>query len=726
MLYYHPPFLMVDQVTVFPDHADSEAFYYIVAVPELVMEQEEAAFWATALLPPASSGTGTPGQQDVGRALVSLDTELRLPKDAEDNLRKEIQKRWGREPKRLVPAPLQGGKASLSVARPGGTEPNKEFFVYEGKEAQALVAALSASHLAGVVTYELEFPGLAPSFEASMVVHWRMVYEKFRERETTNFLISADEIDKTVERLEESHAIELKVTELNPEGAKAATRALFDELKSEIMKKLFEKPRPTGDVPIEERIGRGVREVLTSVMPGVSHTLRTLDQNFLSEAVIQLREQQVKTYRFYAQSTIAGLLHRAGDAARRLAFVRMEDLPNRIEEVVVEVAGGAERLGVRSVSVRVQVLSPGRDTPLADETHTIAAGSSERKTVRYRRLGMEEPTVRYQAEMSVDPTLALGGNERLTFDWQPVKGNRVWFDPDKALDVAEVRLEIDDPAVLDVARVDMDIEALLPGDASPLRKNTFRFTKEGLSHVFTVIVPDGKTATFRGAETFRRVGEMDFIRTVPSIAASVHRIMNPFGQLWTMEVRAVSSWTETTALFVEFRVWDVLRKTWLLAENHFQKTAPAFTFRFSTSRETPRKAEARVTHVTTDGRITRGPWTDLAGPVVAISDAVKAQRRVRATLSAPHFTRAAIRKVFLDLEYEDRDHGVKESATPALEFTRDQATADWIHTFPDPSRPFYRFQVRARGESGERYTAPWEDSGTDDLTITLPENPWSQ
>src|SRR3954464_6388366 len=108
--------------------------------------------------------------------------------------------------------------------------------------------------------------------------------------------------------------------------------------------------------------------------------------------------------------------------------------------------------------------------------------------------------------------------------------------------------------------------------------------------------------------------------------------MNPFGQSWTMEVRAVSAWTDTVSLFAEFRVWDVLRKTWLLAEQAFQKTTTSFTLKFSTSLDTPRKAEARVTRVAADGKVIRGPWQDLSGPVVAITDTVIAQRRLRAIL----------------------------------------------------------------------------------------------
>ena len=218
-----------------------------------------------------------------------------------------------------------------------------------------------------------------------MKVHWSMVYERFRERELTNAIFVQEDIEKTFEKLKESRAIEIDIQELDSDGAKAATRALFDELRNQVVKKLFETPRPSGDQPIEERIGRGVREVLTAVLPGVSHTLLKLDQRFLSDAVIELREQQVNSYRIYPQSTLAGLLQRANNAASRLTFVRMEDLPHRVEEVLVELASGAARLGVRSVLVRVQALSPGRDTPLADETVTLSTATPERKSVRFRR-----------------------------------------------------------------------------------------------------------------------------------------------------------------------------------------------------------------------------------------------------------------------------------------------------------------------------------------------------
>ena len=201
--------------------------------------------------------------------------------------------------------------------------------------------------------------------------------------------------------------------------------------------------------------------------------------------------------------------------------------------------------------------------------------------------------------------------------------------------------------------------------------------------------------------------------------------MNPFGQSWTMDVRAAASWSDTSALFAEFRVWDVLRKTWLRAEQQFQKSSPAFTLRFSASLDTPRKAEVRVTRVLLDGQIVRGPWRDLVGPIAAISDDVKAERRIRATLVAPHFARAQVRKASVEVEYNDTVHKVHAITDPPLEFARDQATVDWTHAQPDPSQAFYRYRIRARGINGEKVTGTWQESGADDLTVTLPADPWA-
>jgi hypothetical protein len=744
MLLHALPFLLVDGLTAWPDHLDEETFYYLAAVPELVREAGEPAFWATAVLPDVSVG---PATAPVTRATMSFDVELPAGEAALQRLREEIEQQWGREAKRLLPAPLHGGTAFLQVARPG--DPGDDLAVFggqapslvgrnraafavaaEGDEAQVLVASLAAGHLAAVVGYELQYLGLAPSFKATMTVHWQAVYSHLRELAMSNFLFVADEMDTVTERLRQRGAVEVEVQELDPDGAGSATKALFDELKSEIVSRLFEPPRPLGDVPIEDRIGRGVRTLLTSLMPGVSHTLRQLDQRQLADTVVDLREQRVRTYSFFPQSTLAGLAERAGGVGDRLRFVEVGKLPLRVEEVVVELAAGAADLGVRTVAVQVQAIDPGRPEPLLDESVLLHAADPQRGVLRFRRQAAE-PLLRYRTTMTMDPDLAPRGQETWGFDWRPVIAQRIWIDPQAWLDVASVRLELDDPAVLElVDRVDVDVEAVLAGQPAPFRRLHAELGDASPSQVVSVIVPEGSRVGFRGREVFRRAGEGDLVRQLPVIEGPVHRVRNPFAQRWSMEVRALAAWTATELLVVELRVWDVTGQVWLRDEHRFTEADTAWTARFQTSPETPRTAEARVTRVGRgpDGGIVRGPWQDLEGTVVAVTDAVEPLRRVRARLAAPRWDQDEVRQVRVELEFPHPDDARFGDGVPAsravLQLPGDGAVADWVHAFPDPSRPRYRYRVRAVGWNGGRYNGPWTASAADDLRLELPQPPW--
>ena len=94
-----------------------------------------------------------------------------------------------------------------------------------------------------------------------MRIHWSEVYQNLRDLQMTNFVFVAEEMDTVVESLHRNHAVEIEVQELDPDGATAATTALFNELKNQIVQKLFSPPRQLGDVPVEDRIRSGGEDV---------------------------------------------------------------------------------------------------------------------------------------------------------------------------------------------------------------------------------------------------------------------------------------------------------------------------------------------------------------------------------------------------------------------------------------------------------------------------------
>jgi hypothetical protein len=745
MLLYAPPFPMVDGVSAVPDHADSTTYHYLPAIPELARDERGGpAFAATAFLPEVDSSAG---EGDAVRAVLSLDVELPVRPETLMRLREELEDRWDRKVKRLVPAQPRRGTVVLEVVRPGQETNDGAVRVYQGHspsllgtnraafalaatglEAQTLMAALTVRNVPAVMTYALEFLGLAPSFRATMHVRWSEVYRNLRELAMTNFLFGAEEMDRVVEDLRQAGAVDIEVLEQDPEGASAATTALFNELKSQIVQKLFSPPRQQGDVPIEDRIGRGVRNVLIAIMPGVTHTLRELDQNQLSDTMIDLREQRVNVYPAYPQSTLTGLLERAGGVQDRVRWVALDELPNRVEEVVVDLAPGADALGVRRVDVQVRAEVPGRAEPLLDRSVGLDAAAPARTVMRFRRQGGAEPTIRYRADVTLDAAAAPEGRETWSLDWRTAVGGRVYVDAESLLDVAQVRLELDDPGVLEGGtKVEMAVEALLVGETKPFSRAEVvfgepaevAFSESALSKQVRVVVPEGRAVWFRGREIFRRPGEPDFVRDVPTLG-SVHRVRNPFGQRWTMEIHAAGDWRATEVLLAELRLWDVERRVWLRGEHRFTEGETVWTPEFQVSPGTPRAAEIRLTRVGHDRSITQGPWRDLAGAVVSIDDHVRAERRIRVRIVAPHWQRDGARKARVGLRYD------YASPPPAreLELAGDGAVGDWTHPFPDPSRPRYRWQVRVVGNGGERYVRPWDESAADDLEITLPEPLW--
>ncbi len=739
MLLYRPPFLMVDGLTAFPDHADPLTFYYIYSIPEFVVEGGAPAFFATAILPPAQGGA--PGQraEQVSRLQVSFDVHLAPPPALLVKLAEELEKRTGQAPKRVVPAPLHSGKAKLIVARPNAAQPEKDFFVWEGFppsliganraayavaaqgfEGQALAAALTVDDFAAVVAYELEFHGLSPAFQAQMRVDWKQVYARFREVDRSNFVFFSDEIDSTVESLRRTSAIEIQVTELDPEAKSSATRAMFDELRKEVIQKLFENPRAMGDVPVEERIGKGVRDVLTSVAIGVHHSLRTVNQSELTTATIDVREQKVRSYPYFPQSTLSGMIRRAGGVRERLKWVSIDSLPNRLEEIPVEVSAESGGVGVKNVVIQVRADAvPAGGEPLLDTTLVLKPG--ENKVLQYRRRGTADAKLQFRADMILDPARAPGGREKFPFDWRPVEGGRVWFHAEEWLDTEELRVEVDDARIFDQqVRVAMEIEALSPSIAP--RKFHLDFDKQNPSRTVAVVIPEGAPVSFRGAETFRKTNEPDLTRAFARLEPPVHRIMNPYARVWSMELRAVADWTLVDAMFAELRVWDTVRRTWLRDEKKFTKDAVIQTLRFDTSLDTPQKAEARLTRAGRDGSLIRGPWTDLTGPVVALREPPRAERRVRVKLLAPRFDALGVRKVTVDLTYADAPNQI--AAQTSLEFRADGAVQDWLHPFPNPAQADFRYKLRALGKNGERFIAREAVSGADDLEVTLPADAW--
>ena len=737
MLLYQPPFLVVDRLTLYPDHLDPDTFYYLVSVPELVREDGRPACWATAILE-AVSVSGAAPTSDVARVQLSFDVELAATAAELAAAEKELKERRGREKVRLAPAALSDGKVTLVVARPETPDAAKQLFVHSGHapslvgdnraafavaatgpEARLLAAALQEGDVAAAVAYELTFLGLVPAFQARMTVHWSLVYSHLSERSIDNYVFYSDQLDETVDHLSRTNAVELEITELDPEVKAEAARALLDQLKTQLVEKMFEPALTAGDTPVEERIGRGVREVLSSILPGRHHALRKLDQDALATTTIDLREQAARGFKHHPQTTLTGLLRRAGGVTLQVA--RLDELPDRIEEWRVDLAAGAAELGVAEVLVWVEA-EVGDGAPPVEASYALNAQAPS-QVFRFRRRGQVEPRVRWRAELVPKAGLAPEDGGRWPTGWHEESGGRVYVDPRAWVDVTTVRLEVDDPAIFALpASVEMQVSARLRGATEPFRVDDVVFTADATTRTFSVLSLRDRPVVISGVEVLRRPNEPDLRRDVGELTGPVHRVRNPFARAWRMEIHAAARWTETAALIAELRVWEPTRRLWLQAEHRFTAQAPSYVLAFATAPETAQVAEVRLTRITTDTRVVRGPWTDLAGRVARVTDDVVARRRLRVRLAAPGWSDDHLRRVSVELTFEPTPGNV---LTETMVFTRDGEVHDWLHDLPDPARATYRWRATAVSEDQDRWSHPPTDATDDDLTIEIPRNPFT-
>ncbi len=740
MLLYDPPFLMVNDMVVYRDSADAETFYWLKGVPGLVRHADEPAFWASVFLPPTDTGDDP---EAVTRTTVSCDIELTLSADQITRLEDEIQRRWGRRARRLSPVPLSSGRTSLVLGTTAPTGESTDLFVHtghppalvagnraafavaaEGREARILAGSLLAGHLAAVVSYHLEYPGIAPAFQARMQVDWSAVYSKLRDVHRENFIFVSEEIDSTIESLKQTQAVQVEILELDPDGAGAATQALFDQLREQVMQRLFESPLQIGQVPVEERISAGVRDILSSLIPGRHHLLRRREQIAQESTTIDLREQRVRTYGFHAQSTLAGLAAGFPNLRERIGFVNLGMLPQRLEEIRVELAAGSEGYGVRFAEVEVEVTSPDSEETVLQTTKILRPNEPEPILLHYRRPGEQEPETRYRVKIHLDPERSPSGREVLMCDWRPLIGDRIWLHPEEWLDIATLRVLVDDASLFRLpARLNVEVETLSQPTTGPPRKTNLELSAEQTEARHTVVVDEGGEVRFRVREVFQPQGDPDFIRDIGELPPGDHRVMNPFGQSWQMRVMAAADWSATQILFAEFRVWDVERELFLRDEYSFSQSSPEFILAFSTSSETPPRAEVRLTRLTHTGQLLKGPWKDIVGPLTVVRDDIEAVRRLRAMLLAPHFAELNLRKVWAEFKYADPANGI--DLEHDMEFDRDGAVRDWLHPFPDPTREQYRFRLRALSQDGDRFNAPWTETALDHLRLELPEDPFS-
>jgi hypothetical protein len=356
MLYLNPPYYVIDGVSIFPDHADPQQYYYLPMMPRLTTDMANGVATPRLQLIEYTGAAGTGG-------FLNFDVNLGIDPDVLSEVTNQLQ-RQGQltDPPRLSPVTFTDGSVKLvilgaqsadppapgassgSVAAAPAPDPGPKFVVkiqnaakpslYADNQAtfsvqldqygatildQALRGALAPV----AVIYSLNFLGLRPAFHVHLTADWNRVQSYLDDKYSGGFLFLSTDIEKSVDKLIEDKVIQIQEdtfvtdSDLGATASSDRDRALsecYELVKTNFFESSLAPPDPNkpDDVDKAMAVFRDVSDMaVTGGLAGIASfsykktDLTRIDQKSLN---FDVSERTTVQRTIYPQGHLSGLL----------------------------------------------------------------------------------------------------------------------------------------------------------------------------------------------------------------------------------------------------------------------------------------------------------------------------------------------------------------------------------------------------------------------------------
>lgn len=744
MLHYKPPFLEAGDLTIFTDDKDEEVFYYACNRPAILKNNSgQPNMEAFALL---GSGGSTGTGQGVLEASLMVDVGLHANEAQLELAKKAIQKNWAKQARVLVPVPVHSGKVFLIMAAAGEEPDPTKWFVTEevkssilgdnnaslvvratGKDAQLLVAALNSDVVAASVHYELEIPGIAPVFKANMEVNWKSVYSHFEQFDKTNAIFYTDEITETVDKLEEAGAINVHIEELDPVIKSEAMKSLLNDLKAEVIKKLFQPAStPLGaSSKWEDRLANGVSRVVATLAIGSHHILRKVDESKLSTTSVNLSQRNVKLYPHNPQALLPTLINEVGGIKEKIRWIKLDEIP--FIEQPVELRVAADSFGntnIKNVLIECRIIDD--SGAVAKDAQQFIFDSDEKNQASFSFIRNKENQYKYQFKPTIFVnTVANALPDKLELEWQTKDEPYLYFAPAAYFVTKELTISVDDSSVFDHAAL-VEAELIVSSGTTEVLKRTYLF-KSGQVNPGTLNVLTTKADPLRfDINLVYYVSAAKEIKaSYPNVETQYFFVPNPFENKWSVDVISQLNWEVNSKAILEVSIEDKERPAPIVLKYDLTQQAPDIKIGVATSLDTPPQLmQYRVSCIAKDATVKQSSWSRHEGPILVVKEPAESERTISVTLKqAPDFEREEIRSVTVAFIYEDAANNLKLESD-AIPFNKTGDTVTFRHPLKDINKKDFRYQVRARSRRGDTYKTEWTNERKDNLDVILPNKLW--
>ncbi|MFT3801359.1 MAG: hypothetical protein QM766_09095 [Burkholderiaceae bacterium] len=739
MLYESPPFYLINGVSILPDHADPQQFYYMPLAPRFVTRRDGQIDVPQLLLIKFQSATQTGGFAD-------FDVHLGLTPDELDEIRHELQ-RLARltDVPNLAPVPVVDGSVKLMLfgrmsgdapadgdngfvkqirhsAKPALYGDNRAAFSVElDQSGITILDQAMRGEMAPIgVVYSLDYLALRPAYHVSLRIHWDRVQDFLDQQYGQEGLFTSIQIQDTVDKLIERRDIEFEADTFVPddEGGTLTERrdAAVARVRDMITDAFFEssldplRTAPDGWDKAAQLIKSFSPQRIASPVGVFSYRKTHYTRIDSKRLDVDFSERVTIKRSIYPQGHLSGLFRAFGqglDPARLVIEAGIGDPWFQHRKLRV-ISHANPDDGVRSVTATLtygddtrQVQLDGENPQKEIDWPSVIENGRMLMPVRMRYQvellpadGGERPSRLESGDIEVLGD-AIGIEPRDLFSLETISVLTLDTFPFDRFPRVDVRLRYDDPA----HGIRQDDVVHLGAD----RKNADWKR-------FLIGAPAGPVMAKRvylGADHQRHETPFE------PLAASQVDVDDPFPRRLRVDVVSALDFQTVDRAFVDIVYEDT--RNGIKVEDSIELTAdkPARPFFVDRVDQTLNRVRYKLTVLMKDTTLFEGPWSTTLGKRIFVRSDLRGHRAV--VLRAPDdFVAVKLERITVEARSKDELAGL--AFADRFDFTGPGSTATFEFDFVDPAADAYELKIRRLFRNGMSSDADWQRFDTDEVT----------
>lgn len=747
MLYLHPPYYIINGVSVFGDHEDPLQFYYLPLGPKLVEVDDPVIRRKVPQIQlvryRGSAGTG---------GFLNFDVDLGVEEATLDEVRSKVRREKGlSEEPRLAPVPLVDGTVKMMLLVKQSGDPGGPFVVkidhsakpaLYGNNQAAFSVALDAAGVANLesalqgemtpigIVYSLEYQALRPAYSVRLHIDWERVQKHLDESFGVDAIAFSSQIDTVVDELIEKRAIVFEADTFVPEGEdeKAViTRRdqALDQVRDMVTETFF---KPSIEPIRQEEDGWDKATKLAQTTSRLAATggwggiasfrYQKIDLTRIDRKVLDVRFSERTTVKrsIYPQRHLAGLFRVLRDGGFELSrFVidaNLDDPWFQRRKVTVISRANFEEDGLVSLNVRL-----GYDgTP----QNVLLESSTARSEVSWPSV-VEKGAMRRELTASYHVTFrgVDGGERPVTLESPPLPfdGDNLEINPRELYSIVPVPILALSGFPWDrYTYVEVQTRYADPDHHIDL-DDTFLLDREHAQQTWTLFACSSHRS-FQYKLTYRAADHRDI--EMPWVEESAERIVvrDPYPEKRTLQVIPILDGTKVDRAFVALSYNDPahdISKEELFTFSGTDTAAKVFSVGLADARA--RRVAYRVTFLFKGGTFTEIPRSLTTEPLIIVNEKIRGHNIVQLRPASGSFADRKLREMQVELAYRDDAAGLSFRDVFTFRSTDDHDTFEYDYV--NPARPHYEYRITYLSTNGISRTTDPQESAADELILPL-------